>query len=71
MTEKQDYTQLVKPFIKSFLGLVDKSISDVASATGTNRQNLNKKIVNGSLRLADALEIADVLGYEIKFIKKS
>lgn len=71
MTEKQDYTHLVKPFIKSFLGLVDKSISDVASATGTNRQNLNKKIVNGSLRLADALEIADVLGYEIKFIKKS
>ena len=33
-------------------------------------QNLHKKINNESLRYSDALEIAEVLGYRIEWVKK-
>lgn len=37
----------------------------------TSKQNLNNKLTNETIRYKEILEIADVLGYEIKWVDKS
>lgn len=33
-------------------------------------QNLSNKLTRGTLRYGEALEIAEIIGYEIKWVKK-
>lgn len=68
--EKETAVTPVKLFIKRLLLEEDLSITKMADKLGTSRQNFNKKLENNSLRLSEALTIAELLGYELKFVKK-
>lgn len=52
--------------------LKDKKISssELARSLGTSRQNLGNKLRRNNLKLSDLNEILDIVGYEIKFVKK-
>ena len=48
----------------------DVTAYDVAEKLQTTPQNLYKKIATGSIKVADLLEICELLDMEVKFIKK-
>jgi hypoxanthine-guanine phosphoribosyltransferase len=53
-----------------------KTITDVAELLGqkygkpVSVQNLSQKIRRGTLKISEIEDIADVLGYEVKWVKK-
>lgn len=49
----------------------NKSLSELARELNTQPQNLSNKLRRGSITYDDAQEIASLLGYEIKWLKKS
>ncbi|MCM1003611.1 MAG: DUF6471 domain-containing protein [Candidatus Gastranaerophilales bacterium] len=48
------------------------SLAELLTKSGhpTSKQNLNNKLSNETIRYKEILEIADVLGYEIKWVDK-
>lgn len=66
----------VKNDIKSYIVKEGLTVAKVAemlndkNSTEYTRQNLTKKINNESLRYTDAIDIADVLGYDIVWKKR-
>ena len=60
-------------FIKVWRKLLidlDMSEAQAAKAVGQSPANLNKKIVNGSIRLLEFSDILEAFGYELKIVKK-
>ncbi|EGT4205775.1 hypothetical protein LWE95_14940 [Clostridioides difficile] len=62
--------------IKSLIVKQNLTIKDVNNAlnelnhTNFTYENLRKKLSNGKIKYSEALEIADILGYEIVWKKK-
>lgn len=52
--------------------LIEQNITGtkLAHMLGTSSQNLFKKINNGTITLADTLQICEVLDLDIEFVKK-
>lgn len=57
-------------FIKGKLAENGLNISKLAEMLGTSQANLSKKIKIGSLNYVDLNHIADLLGYDIEWIKR-
>ena len=57
-------------FIKSKLAENGLNISKLAEMLGTSHANLSKKIKIASLNYIDLNHIADLLGYDIQWIKR-
>ena len=53
-----------------FLIDIDKTGADVARELGQSPQNLNKKIVNETIRLVEFAEILEHYGYALSITKK-
>lgn len=65
----------LKDEIKSYIVKKGYSVSGLAELLTkkgypTSKQNLNNKITNETIKHKEVLEIADVLGYEIKWVEK-
>jgi len=66
----------VKEDIKSVLAKENITLTEVVErlnkkySRNDNLQNLSNKLRRGTLKYDEALEIAGVIGYEIKWIKK-
>lgn len=66
----------LKEEIKAFIVSSGWSITDLNSelnkinGTDSSVQNLSNKIRKGSLKYSEVLQIAEIIGYEIKWIKK-
>lgn len=66
----------LKEDIKSYIvkqgWTVTKIAEELNKRNGTDftSQNLSKKINNETLKYKEVLEIADIIGYEIEWIKK-
>ncbi|CCL55392.1 hypothetical protein [Clostridioides difficile] len=63
--------------IKLYLVNADKTLASVVNEMNarhpdkpTTPQNINNKITRGTLKYEEAKEIADIIGYKIKWIKK-
>ncbi|EGT4601206.1 hypothetical protein DFW26_17345 [Clostridioides difficile] len=63
-------------YIKSLFVKENLTIKDVNNAlnelnhTNFTYENFRKKLANGNIKYSEALEIADILGYEIVWKKK-
>ena len=57
-------------FIKAKLAENGLNISKLAEMLGTSHANLSKKIKIASLNYIDLNHIADLLGYDIQWIKR-
>ena len=66
----------IKNDIKSYIikeGLTITKIKEILNEknqTNHSVQNLSKKISNETLKYSDVIEIADILGYDIKWEKR-
>ena len=63
----------IKQFKKDwdiFLIDIEKSEKQVATESGQSQQNLNKKIIKGSIRYLELSEIVEKYGYTISNRKK-
>lgn len=63
----------IKQFKKDwdiFLIDIEKSEKQVATESGQSQQNLNKKIIKGSIRYLELSEIVEKYGYTINIRKK-
>lgn len=66
----------IKNEIKSYLELAGWTQTDIAEELSKKYnknvtiQNLNNKIAKGTLRYKEALDIADIAGYKVEWIKK-
>lgn len=66
----------IKEILKSYIAISGLTLTDIQKElnkiNGTNHgvQNLSKKIRNGTLRYSEIQQIADILGYEITWVKK-
>lgn len=68
----------VKNEIKSYLATSGWSLTDIVAKMNeslpedkkTTVQNLSNKLSRGSIRYAETKELAEIVGYEIKWIKK-
>ena len=66
----------LKDEIKGYIVSNGFTITDIAeelnkrTGTGFTMQNLSNKIRRESLKYAEVLEIADILGYDIKWEKR-
>lgn len=63
--------------IKLYLINADRTLASVVDEMNkrhpnkpTTSQNINNKIARGTLKYEEAKEIADIIGYKIKWIKK-
>ncbi|WP_236877327.1 LLM class flavin-dependent oxidoreductase [Clostridioides difficile] len=63
--------------IKLYLINADRTLASVVDEMNkrhpdklTTPQNINNKIARGTLKYEEAKEIADIIGYKIKWIKK-
>ncbi|MGO0885165.1 hypothetical protein ACTPDI_20545 [Clostridioides difficile] len=63
-------------YIKSLFVKENQTIKDINNAlnelnnTNFTYENFRKKLANGNIKYSEALEIANVLGYEIVWKKK-
>ncbi len=57
--------------IRVMLAEEDKKLVDLAELLGTSQQNLGAKMKRNNFSVSEMLEIAEILGYELKieFIK--
>lgn len=68
---------MIKNEIKALIVNSGMTMSDVID--GINKKynkteslsNLSNKLTRGTLKYREALEIADIIGYEIKWVKKT
>ena len=62
--------------IKSFIKLEGKTSREIIDALAVkygwsrSESNFSRKINEGSIRFRDLLDIADVLGYDVEFVKR-
>ena len=62
--------------IKSFIKLEGKTSRKIIDALAVkygwsrSESNFSRKINEGSIRFRDLLDIADVLGYDVEFVKR-
>lgn len=64
--------------IKSYIALSGWTIADIVKEINKDRdnesqttpQNLSNKLSRGTIKYSEILQIADIIGYEIKWIKK-
>lgn len=55
--------------LKHILIEENKKIKDIAEMQETSIQNLSKKLRRNTIRYQEMLDIAEKLGYEIKWVK--
>ncbi|MBQ8459290.1 LLM class flavin-dependent oxidoreductase [bacterium] len=73
MSKEKDYISDIRNEIRSYMvakGHTYKSVAELlTNKFGENitAQSLNNKLARGSLRYIDAKQIADVLGYKIRW----
>lgn len=66
----------IKEILKSYIAISGLTLTDIQkelnkiNGTSHGVQNLSKKIRNETLRYSEIQQIADILGYEITWIKK-
>lgn len=66
----------LKEEIKAYIVSSGWSITDLnaelnkINGTDSSVQNLSNKIRKGSLKYSEVLQIAEIIGYEIKWVKK-
>lgn len=53
--------------LKGYIGMAGETITSVAEKLGITPQTLSQKIKNESIRYKDAVKIAELLGYRIKW----
>lgn len=53
--------------------LIDEGITmaRLANMAGSSQQNLNKKINKASFNYVDLVKILDILGYDVRWIKRN
>lgn len=56
--------------LKHILVEEKKMIKDIAEMQGTSIQNFSQKLKRNTIKYQEMLDIAEKLGYEIKWIKK-
>lgn len=69
----------IKQMIRKYLIKENKTFVDIISLINKNRsednkiskQNLNNKLTRGTIKYSEVLEIADALGYQILWQKKT
>lgn len=62
---------LLKNILKSKLAEKGITLTELARQLNTQPQNLSNKLSRGSLSYDEVQNIADILGYSIKWIEKS
>lgn len=72
---KEEKIQSIKDEIKGHIALSGWQMGDVAKKISTKNskaslQNLSNKLTKGTIRYAEVKEIAETIGYEIKWEKK-
>lgn len=61
----------IKEDIKSLLAKENITMKCIAEKTNSSLQNLSQKLRNKTIKFEEVREIADILGYDIKFQKRS
>ncbi|MDR1168496.1 MAG: hypothetical protein LBK53_06390 [Heliobacteriaceae bacterium] len=61
----------IKEDVKVLLAQENKTMTYVAQKTGSSVFNLSNKLRKKTIRFEEVRQIADILGYNIKFEKKS
>lgn len=73
MNEKEE-RKIIKNEVKSYIikeGFTMKKIAGLLDEESkVALQNLSNKLTRGTIRYSEIKQIADILGYEIKWIKK-
>ncbi len=71
-----DYLIDIKNEIKSYIALSGWTLTDIVKAmnekygTDTTTQNLSNKLTRGTIKYSECKQIAEIIGYEIKWNKK-
>ncbi|WP_315114504.1 DUF6471 domain-containing protein [uncultured Clostridium sp.] len=66
----------IKNEIKSYIALSGWTLTDIVKAmnekygTDTTTQNLSNKLTRGTIKYSECKQIAEIIGYEIKWNKK-
>lgn len=67
---------IVRREIKSIIAKAGWTLTDIVdelnkrNSTNNTLQNLSNKLSKGTLRYKEALEIAEIIGYKLQWIKK-
>lgn len=69
-TEKMNSKVEFERYIKSLCALKAISVSELARQFGTSPQNFNSRLKACGFNYLELQEIADILGYQIEWIKK-
>ncbi|MBR0491300.1 MAG: LLM class flavin-dependent oxidoreductase [Clostridia bacterium] len=73
--KRKEEPRTIKNEVKSYIvkeGFTMKKIADLLDDEGrTTLQNLSNKLTRGTIKYSEIKEIADILGYDIKWEKKN
>ena len=62
--------EIFKTKFKKILIDENKTLTEIANKLDTKSQNLSNKLRRGSITYDDAQIIADILGYDIEWVKR-
>ena len=60
----------IREDIKSLLAKENMTMTDIAEQMDSTIQNLSQKLRNKTIKFEEVREIADLLGYDIEFVKR-
>lgn len=60
----------IREDIKSLLAKENMTMKDVAEQMDSTIQNLSQKLRNKTIKFEEVREIANLLGYDIEFVKR-
>ena len=61
----------VREEVKSLLAKENTTMKDIAEQMDTTVQNLSQKLRNKTIKFEEVRQIADILGYDIEFKKRT
>jgi len=61
---------IARPIIRKFMKDSKHTMVEFCRITDSSVQNLNNKLSRNSIRFNEVMQIADVFGYELKFVEK-
>ena len=73
--EKKEKLQSIKDEVKGYITLSGWQMGDIAKKISKKNskvplQNLSNKLTNGTIKYSEVKDIAEAIGYEIKWEKK-
>ena len=60
----------IKNEIKGLIYGAGYTVAKLAETMGTSTQNLNQKILRGSLKYSELKEVLAIIGYDVSFTKR-